>query len=139
METLKPCNVQQGRVVAFRGDEVAVVTEPQGGCGRCQQPGGCGRKTLTKASTSWVKNTHGAEVGEIVNLHVATPALEKAAWLAYGVPLLGLLGGAGLGLALGEGGSIIGAIAGLWGALAWVRWRSHKLAPVLWLTPVNES
>lgn len=137
--TSSPCDSQPGRIIAFRNDEVAVLTEGRGGCGRCQQPGGCGRPVLPKATTTWVKNDNDYQVGDEVLLHVATPALEKAAWVAYGVPLVGLIVGAGVGVPLGDAASVATALVGLWGGLAWVRWRTHKLAPHLWVTPVNES
>ena len=136
---MNPCDQQPGKIIATQGDHVAVLTHARGGCGRCRQPGGCGRPMDTRPNTTWMVNHDDNEVGEDVLLNVATPALEKAAWSAYGVPLAGMIAGAGLGSLLGEGWSVALALGGLWTGLAWVRWRSHRLAPHIWLSRSSES
>lgn len=136
---MTPCDQQPGKIIAVQDGKVAVLTHARGGCGRCRQPGGCGRPMDDRPNTTWMVNHEGFDVGEDVFLNVATPALEKAAWSAYGVPLLAMIAGAGLGSLFGEGWSVGFALAGLWVALGWVRWRSHKLAPTIWLSRTAET
>jgi len=93
-----------------------------------------------RVTTTWLENTGDFQVGDEVNLMVQTPMLERAAWTAYGLPLIGLLLGGYAGQSLaGDGTSVLGAVLGLLGSLAWVRWRSHHLSPHLWIEPRNQS
>ena len=85
-----------------------------------------------RPSTTWVSNEQNFHVGDAVDLVVETPALERAAAQAYGVPLAALLAGAGLGQAWGDIAALIGAAIGLSFGLAWARWQAHKLSPHLW-------
>lgn len=133
------CDQQPGKVIATRPGEVAVLTEARGGCGRCQSPGGCGRPMDERPTTTWLANTDGFQVGEEVTLLVETPALERAAWAAYGAPLMGLLLGAWSGQTWGDLGALLGAVVGLGSGLYWVRWRSANLSPHLWLERRNQS
>ncbi|QGG80735.1 hypothetical protein GH975_09200 [Litorivicinus lipolyticus] len=139
MTPVNHCDTQPGKIIAERPGQVAVMTHARGGCGRCRQPGGCGRPMDERPTTTWIDNEAGFEVGDAVELNVATPALEKAAWSAYGIPLAGLIVGGGLGVAFGDAVSVALGLAGLWLGLGYVRLRSHRLAPQMWITPVNKS
>ncbi len=139
MTPVNHCDTQPGKIIAERPGEVAVLTHARGGCGRCRQPGGCGRPMDERPTTTWMPNTADFEVGDEVELNVATPALEKAAWSAYGIPLAGLILGAAVGKVGGDAVSVAVGLGGLWAGLGYVRWRSHRLAPELWLTRVNKS
>lgn len=116
----------RGIVRAIEGDAALVEVE-QGGCGRCHEEGGCGGQNLTQMFCSGPKsyqvaNTFGAALGERVLIAVPAGSVRRTANLAYGLPLLGIIGGAALGTALaGDGGGVAGALLG--GALvfAWVR------------------
>ena len=92
-----------------------------------------------RPSTTWLPNTDQFEVGDEVTLLVETPALEHAAWIAYGAPLMALLLGAWSGQTWGDLGGLVGAVVGLASGLYWVRWRSRGLSPHLWLERRNQS
>jgi len=110
----------------------AVVEIAQGGCGRCHEEGGCGGHHLTQTFCSGprryrVENAVGAEVGETVSVAVAAGTLRRGANLAYGLPVLGLIGGAVLGAQVaGDTGAIIGSLLGVILAFAWVARRSRQ-------------
>ncbi len=133
------CDTQPGKIVAIRDDQVAVQTQARGGCGRCQSPGGCGRPMDERTTTTWLPNSGDYQVGDAVDLLVAVPELEHAAWRAYGIPLITLMAGAYAGQSAGDLFAVIGAGLGLLAGLAWVRWRSRRLSPHLWIQPRNQS
>jgi sigma-E factor negative regulatory protein RseC len=119
-----------GTVVSLDGGR-ALVRIVREGCGRCHEPGGCGRKISTR--TFWVLNARGAQPGEEVKVAIPDGALLRGALAGYGLPLATLFLGAGLGSALaGEAGSMIGAACGLtagWGAQRLRRVRNLLLGP----------
>jgi sigma-E factor negative regulatory protein RseC len=93
------------------------------GCGRCQEPGGCGGVNLAKpfgsASRSVrVHNDIDARPGEPVAVLVEDGLPLRGAMLVYGFPVLGLMAGAALGTAAASAGSsadlsaMVGAVAG---------------------------
>lgn len=118
----------RGIVRAVDGRE-AVVEVEQGGCGRCHEKGGCGGQQLTQMfcagkKTYRVNNSEGASVGETVMIAVTAGAVRRSANLAYGLPLVGVVAGAALGMQVsGDPGAMAGGGAGL--ILAWllVRWK----------------
>lgn len=120
----------RGVVRALEGGDALVEVE-QGGCGRCHEEGGCGGQQLTQMFCSGPKsyraeNTIAAAIGDRVV--VATPAgsVRRTANLAYGAPLMGAIGGAVVGMPLGgDPGAMLGAVCGLFAALAYVRFRSR--------------
>lgn len=100
----------------------------QGGCGRCDEPGGCGSVQLSHAfgmpkdEFSMPVDTRFA-VGDAVVIRIPDGAPLRAALVSYGLGTLLLLVGAALGSLLGEGAhsdawGLAGGGAGL--ALAWV-------------------
>lgn len=132
-----PCDRQPGKVVAEKDGQIAVLTQARGGCGRCQSPGGCGRPMDERPSTTWIRNEKHFQVGDTVDLVVETPALERAAAQAYGIPLATLITGAGIGQVGGDVAALTGAVLGLSAGLAWTRWQAHKLSPHLWVERVK--
>lgn len=121
----------RGVVRALDGHE-AVVEVEQGGCGRCHEKGGCGGQHLTQmfcagTKTYRVDNPGGAVVGDKVTVAVAAGAVRRSANLAYGLPLLGVIVGAALGMqAGGDPGAMAGGGLGL--VLAWLlaRWKAGQ-------------
>lgn len=105
-------------VRAIDGSEALVEVE-EGGCGRCHEKGGCGGQNLSRAlcggpRSFWVTNGIGALVGEQVTVSIGAGAIRHGANVAYVIPLLAALGGAGTGMLLGgEGAAIAGMMAGL--------------------------
>jgi sigma-E factor negative regulatory protein RseC len=126
---------ETGRVVAVDGDLAEVETWRRSACGHCaagQQ--GCGTSLLAQVfgnrpSHVRVLNRIRALPGDEVVIGVEEGAFLRATALLYGMPLLGLIGGAMLGkwLALhsglmgGEPASLLAGVLGLAAALAWVR------------------
>lgn len=121
----------RGVVRALDGNDALVEVE-QGGCGRCHEEGGCGGQQLTQMFCSGPKsyraeNSLGARVGDRVVVATAPGSVRRTANLAYGVPLLGAIGGALVGMAFaGDAGAILGALAGLVIAFAFIRRRTGR-------------
>jgi sigma-E factor negative regulatory protein RseC len=120
---------QTARVVRADADDAyALVEVIDGGCGSCNEAGGCGSAHLTRmfclAPRRYrVRNDIKAAAGAVVTVTLPAAALRRHIVLAYGLPLIGLLGGALLGDLAGEAGALVGAACGLglaWG-LAWKR------------------
>lgn len=121
--------VIRGVVRGIEGKEALVEVE-QGGCGRCNEDGGCGGKPLTRMFCSGprfhrVANDVGAGVGEHVSVAVVPGSLRRSANLAYLLPLTAAIAGGAAGHALGgEGASIAGFLFGLGAAFLYVRRRT---------------
>lgn len=90
----------QGVVVAVEGDYARVEYTPQSACGGCQSASGCGTSALSKlfSSTSsapvTVINQLNAKVGDRVVLTLDESIVVRHAFMAYGLPLIGLFTGA---------------------------------------------
>lgn len=119
-------------VVRGLDGQEALVEVEQGGCGRCHEEGGCGGQHLTQmfcsnAKTYRVENTVGAVIGEHVTVAISAGSVRRTANLAYGLPLLGLLFGAFLGMAFsGDAGAMLGAIAGLLLSFIFIRFHVRR-------------
>lgn len=107
-------------VVSRVEDGMAVVdVAVQKGCGRCDEPGGCGGGLAVggpACSRSYrLADDLGVRVGDEVVLTVPSGGILRAAGWAYGMPLVLGLAGAFVGAALGEGEgfAIGGGAAGL--------------------------
>lgn len=131
--------VAKGRVASLDGNEALIVTERNSGCAGCGSQSGCGTATLSKlfsprnARPLKVANTLGAKVGDEVLLSIMESHLFKHSLMAYGLPLIGLIVLAWLGLAVtgSDGVSILGGLLGLLGGW-WLTARLYRPAlPVL--------
>jgi len=97
----------------------ALVEVEQGGCGRCHEEGGCGGQSLTQMFCSEPKhyrvaNDIGAAVGDRVTVAIAAGSVRQSANLGYVLPLTATIGGAVLGMQLGDDpGAMVGGVAGL--------------------------
>ncbi|MGB4467079.1 MAG: SoxR reducing system RseC family protein [Azovibrio sp.] len=124
---------QTGRVTGLEG-EFALIQLEGGGCGRCHEQGGCGGQQLTQMFCSTprqyrVRNPLGARPGDQVSIILPAGALSRYATLAYGLPLLGLIGGAVLGQALGgDSGALSGGLSGVVVAACLMRRRIRGMA-----------
>lgn len=120
----------RGVVRALEGGDALVEVE-QGGCGRCHEEGGCGGQQLTQMFCSGPKsyraeNTIGAGIGDRVVVATPSGSVRRTANLAYGAPLLGAIAGAFVGMSIGgDPWAILGALCGLFAALAYVRFRTR--------------
>jgi sigma-E factor negative regulatory protein RseC len=121
----------RGVVRALDGNDALVEVE-QGGCGRCHEEGGFGGQQLTQMFCSGPKsyraeNNLRARVGDHVVVATPSGSVRRTANLAYGMPLLGAIGGALVGMAVaGDAGAMLGALAGLVIAFAYIRRRTHQ-------------
>jgi sigma-E factor negative regulatory protein RseC len=115
----------QTRAVVTRvsGAQAYVCAQEPGGCEACDEGGGCGLARLSHwlaADESGICVPSGTlQTGDEVVLELADGALGRAACLAYLLPLVGLLVGAGLGTHWnppGWGPDAAAAAAGLLGA-----------------------
>jgi len=113
---------QIGIVIKNESDRyVQVVTDRRGACGGCQStPHGCRSCLASAKMESRVDNPLGAELGDLVKVHLSSSGLFTGAAILYLLPILGLMLGAFMGiwastaLGLSESlGSIVGAAAGL--------------------------
>lgn len=103
------------------------VTDKQGGCGRCQEPGGCGSVQIAQAfgmpkGEFVLPADDRFAVGDMVVVSVPDGAPLRAALVSYGLATLLLVAGAALGGAIGASANADvfafgGGLAGL--ALAW--------------------
>ncbi|HEX5125936.1 MAG TPA: SoxR reducing system RseC family protein [Rhodocyclaceae bacterium] len=101
------------------------VVQSNGGCGRCDERGGCRSDTLgqmlgPRCREYAVDNVLHAAINARVIVDVADGAPLRAAVLAYLFPLLMMFAGAGLAQLLTHSDLIafLGAVAGLFAALA---------------------
>ncbi|MBI5329934.1 MAG: SoxR reducing system RseC family protein [Betaproteobacteria bacterium] len=124
------------RVTRVEGNDAWVVSEAPASCGACGGKG-CGSSVFARM---WrpdepeyrVDNPIGAAPGEAVVVGLPAGALLRASLLGYGLPLLLLLAGAGLGHALGgEPGAILGGLCGLALAALGVKRSRMSAVPVI--------
>lgn len=91
---------EQGVVVELNEQSAWVQTQRKSACGSCQSSSGCGTASLSKlfhSSTTkpiQVDTVDGLKIGDDVQLVLDESAIVKSAFMAYGMPLIGLLIGA---------------------------------------------
>lgn len=92
------------------------------GCGRCNEPGGCGGVNIARpfapvSRSVRVINDIEAQPGEAVGVVIEDGVPLQAALLAYGWPVLGVILGAALGAALAsaDNGDLLAAVGALAG------------------------
>lgn len=114
---------ETGKVVAVRGDQVWVQTIRTSACQQCAARHGCGQKALAsvtggRANRVLVANSVGARVGDEVLIGIPEEALLGASFLAYALPLLGLVAGSLAGHSMGAGGDLPALTGGITGLVA---------------------
>lgn len=120
----------KGTIISLDGEH-AIVRMDETGCGRCNEPGGCGGQNIAQMlcsspRTYRVLNHAKAAVGDHVRVTIAEGAVRHSATLAYGLPLLTLFSCALGGNALaGEPGAISGALLGL--LSGWLIFRRNQV------------
>ncbi|MFM1891447.1 MAG: hypothetical protein RLZ44_524 [Pseudomonadota bacterium] len=127
-----------GRVVEVRDGAAAVASSGAAACGGCASQGGCGTASLARffqrrQRVLWVRNAVSANPGDQVLVGLDEGALLRAAWVAYALPLAGLLLGGMLGEALAsattkELSALLFCLLGLITGLALARRLSWRLA-----------
>jgi sigma-E factor negative regulatory protein RseC len=126
-------------VTAIEGTLAVIQVSVSGqGCGRCQEPGGCRGSVLTQAfgpvcRSFRVPNTIQARVGDWVVVRVGEFDMLRAALMVYLLPVVALVIGAFLGVALapasGDRAALAGGGLGLAaavGAIAWLHRRERR-------------
>lgn len=110
----------EAKVVAVGQGRVTVSVDPMAACPRCAAGRGCGAGLLGRRSVAELEVKVAAglvlEPGDRVRLEFAPAPVLYAAWLAYGLPLAGLVAGALAGSSIGSGGepgAVLGALSGL--------------------------
>ena len=111
-----------GVVLRVEGRFAWVDVAVSQGCGRCNEPGGCGGVNIARpfgASSQAVRvsNEIGVQPGEQVGVLIDDGVPLRAALVAYAFPVLGVLAGAALGAAVASSGSVdlsagVGAVVG---------------------------
>jgi sigma-E factor negative regulatory protein RseC len=132
---------ETGRVIQVRDGYAWIETVPVTGCGSCAERRGCGTSVLAsvlgrRKAPLRVVNRIGAVAGDQVVIGISESGMLRGSLAVYAAPLAGLLGGAVAGhYVLGapdggypELGSILGAAAGFWIALVWLRRFSRNSA-----------
>lgn len=114
----------RGTVVGLSGDRLKVRVDPgRGGCGRCNEPGGCGGTQLSglfgpTRNEFEISNSIGARNGDEVVLCISEGASLKSALVGYGLPVVLVIAGAAMGTAAaGRGAEDLSALAGALGGI----------------------
>lgn len=112
-----------GVVVDSAGGVARVKVRRNGGCGRCSEPGGCGNAAESRCDEFVVLNELNVRPGDQVLIDIPEGAALRAALLAYGLPLAGIVCGAltGFALAASDAASFAGAVLGFLLALGSIR------------------
>lgn len=123
--------LSQGLVVGQEDGFVLVQTQRQSACGGCQSESGCGTSALAKLFSNTgsapikVENTLNAAVNDQVLLKLDESRLVLHAFMAYGLPLIGLFlfavllkwaGQSLLGMQAGQA-ELLSILGGLFGLL----------------------
>jgi sigma-E factor negative regulatory protein RseC len=139
-------------VIRAEGGQVRIrLSERQGGCGRCDEPGGCRSMRITDTFGAprqefSLPDSSGLVPGERVRITIPDGAPLRAALLSYGLGAVLTLTGAALGhgvvsVAAQDAGAAAGAVAGLALAIAINRLlaRSRRWRGRLGMTLVRET
>jgi sigma-E factor negative regulatory protein RseC len=123
------------RVVAFDRGVAVLEPEPGTSCGSCAAASTCGAKGIGSAASRLEGRRFRLDlpgdlaIGEQVVVGVRDDALVKAAFVAYGIPLLTLLtaGVVADAAALGDALVLAASLAGFAGGLGLARLLAHRL------------
>lgn len=140
--------LSEGQVVGIEGQFALVQTQRQSACGGCQSSSSCGTSALAKlfsnssSAPMRVENRLNAKLGDQVLLKLDESRLVLHAFMAYGLPLIGLflsailLKWAGLTLLNFTEGqaellSILGGVAGMFAGWSFTRRFYKPTMPLL--------
>ncbi|HEY9018290.1 SoxR reducing system RseC family protein [Thiomicrospira sp.] len=140
--------VAYGRVEEVSEHYAYIRTQRESGCGGCQSEQTCGTSTLARlfsmSSQPLLKlpNHINARPGDQVELALEGHSLIHQAFMAYGLPLVGMFAGALLALLFwpdaGDMAAISGSLVGLVVAWGWVKHYHHPLQPKLVRVVLNK-
>ena len=125
-----------GIVIAIRGGQADVSTSRRGACVGCSEAAACDLGVHEgRTDVVTVENRVGARPGDRVELDLPGNATLELSALVWGLPLLGLVGGAALGAFLGlrlgvseDVAALLGAVIGITGAFGVLRRIDRKAA-----------
>lgn len=124
---------EAGRVVAVEAGAVWVETLRRSGCGRCDEPGGCGNGALAQRARERIGRVRALsglplKVGDEVVVGIPDGTLLRGTLLIYLLPVLSMVLGAAGGAALfpGDIGTVAGLLAGLVLAFVLIRRLSRQ-------------
>lgn len=106
-------------VIRIAGDRVWVkLSERQGGCGRCDEPGGCRSMRITDTfgkpnDVFALESSLSVKVGDRVKIAIVEGAPLRAALLSYGLAAVMMLAGAGIGTLFAPAASDLAAAVGM--------------------------
>lgn len=105
-----------------------VKVQRSGGCGRCHEEGGCGGGAESRCDAFVVLSELDVKPGDRVQIDIPEGAALRAALLAYGLPLAGVLvGAAAAHLFVGsDAATLAGACAGFFASLLLMRRVRHR-------------
>jgi sigma-E factor negative regulatory protein RseC len=139
-----------GRVVSLvdSADGVRAVVEVKvaASCPRCAAGKGCGAGIFTASGGSAqpveasVRAGLSLSEGDVVELTLAPDNLLRAAFIVYGLPMLGAIAGAGLayGFSFRDAAAAIAALIGMAAGLMVSRWRVRQTSCLRKFVPVVE-
>ncbi len=140
--------LETGRVVAVEQDGVWVETVRSSTCGSCAARKGCGHGLINQVrdgERGLVRALPGplapadCHLDDEVQISIPEEVILKGSLVVYILPLVTMLGGAGLAARLWQGdlAAALGAAAGMACGMLLVRWHAHRnrdnreLQPVL--------
>lgn len=127
-----------GTVLATEGEWAWVEIARRGGCDACASSSACGLGTLAsvfgrRAVRLRMRNAVNAQPGERVTLAIDQGSVATGATAVYGPPLVGLLGGAGIGEWLGgraglpvDGVALVLGVVGFTLGVVLARWVGRR-------------
>ena len=124
-------------VVLFLSNQVfleilKVIMTRAAGCGRCEEPGGCGGRDILSGGQNAEKrllrleNVLGVQPGDSVVIAMEESSILRAAAYAYMLPTVLTLLGAVIGMGvsssrIGDLGAFVGAVLGVSLGFGWIR------------------
>jgi sigma-E factor negative regulatory protein RseC len=137
-------NAPEARVVAAGSDFATVSVEAVAACARCAAGRGCGAGLLQQGRTRLIEVSVAAgldlEPGDRVRLELAPERILRAAWLAYGLPLLAMVLGvafaAGMAQPVNDFVAVVAGAGGLAGGVVLGRGLLRKHACLRTIRPV---
>ncbi|NIL93014.1 MAG: hypothetical protein GTO71_00895 [Woeseiaceae bacterium] len=136
----------RGRILSLipgeGGLRVTVLVQDIPACPRCAAGKGCGAGIFATSGQEReievaVPDGLRPEVDDRVELSLAPDNLLRAAFIVYGLPMIGAIAGAAIAYAaaLGDQGAAVLALLGLGGGLLLSRWRLRRAACLRRFTP----
>ena len=116
---------EKAKVLSVEGETAQVYVEPNTSCSGCSAKNGCGTSIIASLFPQrnrifTVNNPVKAAVGQNVIIGLDENVLQRASFLVYMIPLLGMLGGAVMGSYVadyfslsGEPTSIVTGLSGM--------------------------